>query len=118
MNDILIDPQTGDIELSADGDLQLTDSIIQQITIKLKWFAREWKMNRAYGIDYYGEMLNKSPSLAAIESDMIETILSVEGVTDVKLFKITVDRVTRTAYVNFTAVINGKTEEGRINLNV
>ena len=118
MNDILINPTTGDIELTADGDLQLTDSVMQMIVIRLKWFAKEWKMNRAFGIDYYGEMFKKNPNLAIIQSQMVEAILNTDGVNDVKDFNITVDSKTRKAYVNFTAIINGRQSEGRINIDV
>ena len=118
MDDILINPNTGDVELSSEGDLQLTDSVMQRVIIRLKWFLNEWKMNRSFGIDYYGEMFKKNPNLAYIQSEMVRQILSTEGVNDVLKFNITTDSKSRTAYITFTALINGEIEEGRINVSV
>ena len=34
---------TGDLELSAAGDISATDSIMQAVRIRLLWFFGEWR---------------------------------------------------------------------------
>lgn len=118
MADILLNKHTGDIEFTNDGDISFTDSIMQEIMIRLKWFSREWKMNRAYGVDYFGTVFVKKPSRDLIESQIMQTVLSVDGVEEFIDFDIKINSEDRSADIFFRVRIGGETKDGRVEINV
>lgn len=107
MKDILLDKE-GDIALNQDGDITMTDSVIQAVMIKIRWFFEEWVYDPELGIPYFESVFIKNPDLEEIEEILTEQILEIEEVTDVADMEITVDSNTRTADVTFTI----ETEEG------
>lgn len=40
--------EDGDLYITEDGDVQFTDSVLQAIKIRLKWFLGEWRINTTY----------------------------------------------------------------------
>ena len=48
MIDLKLDA-TGDLELSAAGDISATDSIVQAVRIRLLWFFGEWRLMPSLG---------------------------------------------------------------------
>jgi len=116
MKDFLLDGD-GDLVLR-NGDIVITDSVIQAIRIRLKWFANEWRINKDYGIPYYEEVFIKNPNKQLIEERIKEEILTVEEVQEVTSVNIDVNTVTRKAVITFTAIINGEEQNGEVNLNV
>ena len=101
MFDLKLDP-SGDLALSATGDIETTDSIVQAVRIRLLWFFREWRLGPVLGLPYYEHVLIKNPSEAKIRHLIREAVMAVEGVTDVKDIAVTVDRQTRNAAVRLT----------------
>lgn len=116
MYDIKLDT-SGDIEFR-DGDILLVDSVIQAVTIKLKWFFNEWRFGPDYGIDYYGEYFVKDPDLDLIEGEMRSQIEEVDGVDNVEYIKIEADKTNRLLKVQIKIVSAGEYKEGRIMINV
>ena len=47
--------EDGDLYITEDGDVQFTDSVLQAIKIRLKWFLGEWRINTDYGMPYFDE---------------------------------------------------------------
>lgn len=117
MKDILLN-SGGDIALDANGDIQFTDSVMQAITIRLRWFANEWKLGPELGFPYYEETLIKNPSTDLLQGQMIETIENVDEVDEVTELALSIDKRLRKLEVIFTAVIEGKVKEGRVVVNV
>lgn len=106
-----------DLDINAVGDVSPTSSIAQTVVIRLKWFFQEWRLGPDRGVPYYEEVLIKNPNLVKIRGRLRDTIMSVEGVTDVKKIEITPDPGTRRAkiHVIFTVGEDDYKEEVTIN---
>ncbi len=117
MKDILLD-ENGDLKLSETGDIQITDSVVQAISIRLRWFQNEWKLGPELGIPYYEEVLTKNPSIASLEDRMLSAIYDVEEVTDVENLTLKLDAHTRKLSVSFRVYAGDKAIEGRLTLDV
>lgn len=57
MIDLKLDA-TGDLELSAAGDISATDSIVQAVRIRLLWFFGEWRLMPSLGFPYFENLLS------------------------------------------------------------
>ncbi len=114
--DILLD-KTGDIKLSPDGDILLTNSVTQSIMIRLKWLEGEWRWRREEGLPYFNNLLIKNPDTDYFESEVREKIFEVEEVTDVKDVSIVFDSRTRQATIQFTAVTDFETIKEEVTIS-
>ena len=111
--------EDGDLYITEDGDVQFTDSVLQAIKIRLKWFLGEWRINTTYGMPYYDEVFIQNPSTALIEDRVRTEILSVDGVQAVESISVTIDKPTRVAAIHFTVVANdNKIIEEEVKVNV
>lgn len=117
MKDLLL-TEDGDLYLSEDGDIAFTDSVMQAIKIRLKWFEGEWRMNTDYGMPYFDEVFINNPSVALLESRIRTEILTVEEVESVDSVSVSIDKATRKATIKFTVTIAGDSESGEVSLNV
>lgn len=109
MFDLLLD-RSGDLQISADGDLSLTNSVAQAIMIRLRWFLSEWKFCPECGLPYYEEILIKNASALRAKQLIREQIMSVDEVQDVTELSVISDPAKRTMLVRYTAV----TDTGQI----
>lgn len=98
MIDLKLDAR-GDLELSAAGDITTTDSIVQAVRIRLLWFLQEWRLGPEMGFPYFEELFVKNPNEAKLRYQVRETVMGVEGVTDVKEISFSIDRKTRMAVI-------------------
>ena len=117
MLDILL-TRDGDLEISENGDIALTESIIQAIRIRLLWFFQEWRFAPRYGVPYYEEILIKNPNLARVRRIIRNEILSVEGVSSVKHITVNYDKPSRVAMISYAAMIDGEERREGVELNV
>lgn len=116
MKDFLLD-NDGDLVLSS-GDIVITDSVVQAIKIRLKWFANEWRINKEWGIPYYEEVFIKNPNTQLIEGRIKEEILTIDEVQEVSSVKVTINKETRRAAISFTAIVNGQETNGEVQIDV
>lgn len=93
---------SGDLEISDAGDIASTDSITQAVRIRLLWFLNEWRLGPSLGFPYYEEVFVKNPNEAKISHHIRETVMSVEGVIEVKKIEFYFDRYTREAVIAVT----------------
>ena len=56
MKDVLL-TDAGDLLINSLGDISLTDSVQQAITVRLRWFADEWRLGRDIGVPYFEYIL-------------------------------------------------------------
>ena len=117
MNDLRL-TQDGDLYFSENGDVEFTQSVIQAIAIRLRWFLGEWRINTNYGIPYYDEILIKNPSMALLDDRIRTEILSVDGVESIENLDISIDKKTRKCSISFTVIVNEESLEGEVNVNV
>ena len=101
MIDLKLDA-TGDLELSAAGDISATDSIVQAVRIRLLWFFGEWRLMPSLGFPYFENLLVKNPNESKLRHLIRETVMSVDGVTDVSEILFNIDKKSRRASVEIT----------------
>ena len=94
MKDLLLD-KDGDLYLTPNGDISLTDSVRQAILIRLRWFLGEWIFN--------SQILIKNPSTAVIEQLFRQQILSVAEVIRIDNLSVQIDKRLRKCRVKFKA---------------
>lgn len=65
MVDIRLD-KNGDIDVSAVGDIFITESVRQAVLIRLRWFFGEWRLGPEMGFKWFEEVFVKNPNLVKI----------------------------------------------------
>lgn len=100
MRDIMLD-ENWDIKVGEDADINLVDSPLQEIMIRLQWFAGEWIFGTDLGVPYYEHILVKRPNEQHIRSLIKNEIMKVEAVEEVGEISIEVDRRTRKGTIRF-----------------
>jgi len=108
----------GDLYVSEDGDVELTDSVVQAIKVRLRWFLGEWRINTDYGMPYYDEVFIKNPSTSVLEDRIRTEILTIDEVEAVNSVSVSINRNTRTASVSFSVTSNNNEESGEVEINV
>lgn len=100
MKDILLD-KNGDVALTADGDILLVTSPVQEVMIKLRWYFAEWVFDPEKGIPWFESVLVKSPDVDGIKKRLIREILDVDDVLEVTKMDIVIDQKIREAHISF-----------------
>lgn len=108
-----------DLQMTKNGDLAIfgfdvhtTDSIEQEILIKLRWFFAEWVYNRSYGVKWFEKVLIKNPSKLIVRRMLEDAILSVDGVVSVQDMTLSIHSRQRVARISFKAITN----QGKIDM--
>ena len=117
MKDLLLD-DSGDLLLNELGDIQFTDSVKQAIEIRIRWFAKEWKLGPDFGIPYFDEVFIKNPSEQLIEERMREAISEVEEVDEILSFSLFIDKILRKLEVVYAVSTEENIIEGSVTVNV
>lgn len=116
MKDILLD-SNGDIYISKDADIVVTDSILQAIRIRLKWFLGECALyDEEVGTDYYGVILVKNPDLVLASSEIRSQIMLVDGVVEVPVIDIAIDAKTREGVISYTVKTDTETYRDEVKI--
>lgn len=91
--------KNGDLELTGSGDILPTESICQAVQIRLRWFFGEWRLGPDEGFPYFENVFVKNPSESKIRHLIRNTVMEVEGVTDVLEIDFSIDNKTRFAHI-------------------
>lgn len=100
----------GDLQVTGAGDISLTNSVAQAITVRLRWFLNEWRFNPDFGVPYYEEILIKNASKLRAKQLIREQILSVKEVHSIRELTVTANPEKREMMVRYTVV----TDTGQI----
>ena len=102
-----------DLQLTAsslamtNGDLVLVDgidAIAQDLTTRLRFFLGEWFLDQGMGIDFYGKILVKNPSMPDIIPMFAKVIKTTAGVKSIKqALSYSYAGATRTMSISFKA---------------
>ena len=106
--DILLD-RSGDIDVTALGDIRVENSIRQAILIHLRWIHAEWRLGPEMGFKWFEEVFVKNPNTQTIRQLVREEILKVEGVKSAFVVSVEYDRAKRTAKFRYTASTDEET---------
>lgn len=98
----------GDLYISPDGDIAITQSVCQAVRVRLLWFFREWRLMPQIGFPYFEEVFVKKPSESKIRHYIREEIMSVNEVTDVTKIDFSIDKRTRAAKIKVEFSANGE----------
>ena len=103
MLDILLS-SNGDLKLTPDGDIELTNSVRQAILIRLRWFLNERRFNPDAGLPYLEEILVKNPNIVRCIDLFRSAILSVDEVKNVENMTLDVSPSSRSGVLRFRAI--------------
>lgn len=106
----------GDLELTEGGDILPTESICQAVRVRLLWFFEEWRLGPDMGFPYFEEVFVKNPSEAKIRHLIRETVMEVEGVTDVESIEYSVNKRTREAAIAVVFCTDEETFREEVNI--
>lgn len=108
-----------DLLLGRDGDIVFVNGtcpttytapevVRQRLQIRLKTFLGEWFFDTSYGVPYFQRIFGKQKSKTTVDNIIREQILLENGVLEIREFKSSWDKATRT----FSLVFSVKTAEG------
>ena len=106
MVDLLLDPITGDLDLSS-NDLQLVtgvDAIVQQLTIRYRFFLGEWFLDTREGVPWYQRILIKNPGFSDVNAILRQVAVDTPHIAKVNRFDSSFDPTTRELTVALWAV--------------
>lgn len=103
MEDLLLDPVTGDIKFTTDVHVVSGPAAVgQAIDLRLSLVLGEWWLDPTLGVDWFGEILVKAPNLARIETELRTVVEETLGVDKVLAFSVALDRATRILSASYT----------------
>lgn len=108
MIDLKLDNK-GDLELSAAGDIEATNSVRQAVRMRLLWFFDEWRLGPELGIPYLENVFVKNPNISKVRHLVREAVMSVEEVTDVTAISVDIEPKTRWATIGVTFTTDEET---------
>lgn len=115
MLDIKLD-STGDIEVSALGDISVTKSIRQAILVRLRWIYSEWRLGPEFGFPWFDEVFVKNPNTTKIRQLIRNEILSVDGVLNAEVTKVTFDKQNRAITFAYNCTTSYETFQEEVTL--
>lgn len=107
----------GDIDVSAIGDISLTESVRQAVLIRLRWIYREWRLGPDMGFPWFEGVFVKNPNIAKIRGLIRDEILKVEDVTAAEVTSVKYDKAKREAAVTFTCYVGEEAFKEEVILN-
>lgn len=112
MSDLKIDTATGDLDLSTNDAILLSDGddIRQHLRIRLRTFRGSWFLDLNVGIPFYDNILVKNPSINVVRSILRQAILTTPGITGIDTFSFDYDGDTRTLNIELVARITSSDE--------
>ena len=117
MLDILLN-RDGDLHITEQGDVLLTQSVRQAVKIRLLWFFREWRFAPQNGVPYYEEILVKNPNPERIRRIVKREASSVDEVTAVRNITVEYSKATREALIRYFLVVGEETYREEVLINV
>lgn len=106
----------GDIDVSAVGDISLTESIRQAVLIRLRWIYNEWRLGPEMGFPWFEEVFIKNPNTVKIRQLIRDEIMQVDGVNAADVMSVDYDRKKRTATFIYTCTVGEATYREEVTL--
>lgn len=110
MIDLRLDPVTGDLDIS-NNTLHTTavglDSVSQRVRIRLRFFYKEWILDRSAGTKWFEIVLVKGIDKFAADREIRRVIQETEGILSLDSFTSEIDVEKRIFSVKFSATTIG-----------
>lgn len=117
MSDIKLNNE-GDIDVNEYGDISLSESVKQQILIRLRWIKGEWRLGPELGFSWYEDVWVKNPNIRMIQQLIRSEIMSVDGVENAKIIKSEYDAKRRKATFKFAYSVGEENYNDEVTINV
>lgn len=104
MLDIMLN-RDGDIDVSAVGDISLTESVRQAILIRLRWIYNEWRLGPELGFPWFEEVFVKNPNIIKLKQLVRDEIVQVDGVKSAQVTNVKYDPAKRSATFTYTCFV-------------
>ena len=111
MADFLVDPATGDLDLSS-GDIQIVDganAVAQHVRIRLRTLFGEWFLDRRIGVPYFQRILIKNPGTNVVNRILRQVVAETPGIVELREFTTEYEGVPRRLTVRFNAIADDGT---------
>lgn len=115
MLDIMLN-RDGDLEISALGDIRITESVRQAILVRLRWIYDEWRLGPEYGFPWFEEVFVKNPNTLKIRQLVREEILKVSEVKAAEVTRVEYNPAKREATFYYTARVGEETFREEVTL--
>lgn len=115
MTDIRLD-KNGDIDVSAVGDISLTESVKQAILIRLRWIYNEWRLGPEMGFPWFEEVFVKNPNTLKIQQLIRDEIMQIDNVKTATVDSVKYDRAKRAATFSYTCTVDEATFREEVTL--
>ena len=106
MADFLLDA-SGDLDLST-NDLQIVTgsaAILQELTIRYRFFLGEWFLNEEEGTPWIRDVLKKNPNEAQVRAMVSQVALDTPGIVEIRSLAFDLASSTRNLTVTIEAGI-------------
>lgn len=115
MLDIMLD-DSGDMKVSAIGDISLTKSVKQAILVRLRWIYNEWRLGPEFGFPWFEEVFVKNPNTVKIKSLIRDEIMKVDGVTAASVTNVSYNQGKRAATFSYVCTVGEATFKQEVTL--
>ena len=105
MADLRIDPQTGDLDITGDTLVvtkEGTESIAQRLRIRLRFFYREWILDRSKGTKWFEIVMVKGVKKFLADAEVRRIVLETPEVRTIEDWESSINGATRTYDVRFS----------------
>jgi hypothetical protein len=85
-----------------------SNKIMQNIKTRLKTFLGEWFLDETIGLPYFQEIFVKGTSLSRIDTLFQQTILSTQGVIELRTYEGEYDNSNREYTVKWGVIVEGQ----------
>ena len=104
MADLRLDPLTGDLDIAGDQlyiTEEGTESIAQRLRIRLRFFFKEWILDRSKGTKWLEVILRKGVDKFAADAELRKVVLNTPEIKTIENWDSTIDTATREYEVRF-----------------
>ncbi len=113
MLDILLEPD-GDLKLTENGDISLTESVRQAARVRLRWILSEWRFAPDLGFPWFEDVLVKNPNIGKIKALARNELMTIDGITNAEVYKVEFDKARRRAKFFLTLTVDGETYQEEV----
>jgi hypothetical protein len=103
--DIKLDPETSDLDIS-NNSLHVTEegseSIAQRLRIRLRFFFREWVLDRSAGTKWFEVVLRKGVTKYAVDQEIRRVVLNTYQIKTIESWESSLDDPSRKYEVRFS----------------
>lgn len=102
--DLRIDPETGDLDVSGNAihtTEEGSESIAQRLKIRLRFFFREWVLDRSKGTKWFEVILRKGVTQYAADQEIRRVVINTPEIKSIERWESTLNDQTRTYSVDF-----------------